>query len=148
MLSGEAVKALTISQPFASLIADGKKWVENRNWATRYRGPLAIHAGKGTQYMTRKELAEVPHGCIVAVASLVGCVNLASARKWAEDREHWGGSTLGEGTQLTVRDLLAHEHAEGPWCWILEDVQKLESPVAVAGAQGLWVWDERLVSSR
>jgi len=50
------MKALTISQPYASLIASGEKWVENRTWATRYRGPLAIHAGRGTQYLSRDEL--------------------------------------------------------------------------------------------
>jgi len=52
------MKALTISQPFASLIASGSKFVENRTWPTSYRGPLAIHAGKGTQYMTRREMSE------------------------------------------------------------------------------------------
>lgn len=41
------MKALTISQPYASLIARGEKFVENRRWPTPYRGPLAIHAGKG-----------------------------------------------------------------------------------------------------
>jgi len=37
------MKALTISQPYASLIVSGKKWVENRTWGTSYRGMLAIH---------------------------------------------------------------------------------------------------------
>jgi hypothetical protein len=61
-----AVKALTIFQPFAAMIATGAKFVENRSWETRYRGPLAIHAGKGTQYLTAAELREVPHGGFVA----------------------------------------------------------------------------------
>jgi len=55
------MKALTISQPYASLIASGEKWVENRSWPTGYRGPLAIHAGKGTQYLDRRELAEIDY---------------------------------------------------------------------------------------
>lgn len=40
------VKALTIRQPWASLIAAGVKTIETRSWWTRYRGPIAIHAGK------------------------------------------------------------------------------------------------------
>ncbi len=40
------MKALTIRQPWASLIAAGVKTIETRSWSTRYRGPLAIHAGK------------------------------------------------------------------------------------------------------
>lgn len=39
------MKALTIRQPWASLIAAGVKTIETRSWSTRYRGPLAIHAG-------------------------------------------------------------------------------------------------------
>ena len=46
------MKALTVSQPYASMIGP-EKWVENRRWYTPYRGRLAIHAGKGTQYLTR-----------------------------------------------------------------------------------------------
>jgi hypothetical protein len=38
-------KAITVLQPWASAIAFAGKDVENRDWPTRYRGPLAIHAG-------------------------------------------------------------------------------------------------------
>ena len=38
------MKALTIWQPWASLIARGVKQYETRSWATKYRGPIAIHA--------------------------------------------------------------------------------------------------------
>ncbi len=72
------MKALTISQPFASLIADGEKWIENRTWQAFYRGRLAIHAGRGTQYLDKEELAEYPTGCIVAFATLTGCIQ----KKW------------------------------------------------------------------
>lgn len=40
------MKALTIRQPWASLVALGVKTILTRSWSTRYRGPLAIHAGK------------------------------------------------------------------------------------------------------
>lgn len=38
------MRALTIRQPFALLIVDGIKPIENRTWSTNYRGPLLIHA--------------------------------------------------------------------------------------------------------
>lgn len=38
------MKALTIWQPWASLIACGAKQYETRSWPTKYRGPIAIHA--------------------------------------------------------------------------------------------------------
>ncbi|CAB3972312.1 MULTISPECIES: ASCH domain-containing protein [Burkholderia] len=46
------MKALSIRQPWAWLIAAGHKDIENRAWRTAYRGPLLIHASKG---MTRQE---------------------------------------------------------------------------------------------
>ncbi len=39
-------RALTLHQPWASLIAVGAKSIETRSWRTKYRGPLVIHAGK------------------------------------------------------------------------------------------------------
>lgn len=108
------MKALTISQPFASLIADGHKWIENRCWETRYRGPLAIHAGKGTQYLDRHELMEYPSG-VLAVCQLVACFRLEDL-----DRLHARLRDVGR----TVEEVRNHEHAEGPWCWMLADVEK------------------------
>lgn len=40
------MKALSINQPWAWLIVNGHKTVENRNWDTSYRGWFLIHAGK------------------------------------------------------------------------------------------------------
>jgi hypothetical protein len=40
------MKAISIKQPWASLIIEGLKPVENRTWKSNYRGPLLIHASK------------------------------------------------------------------------------------------------------
>ncbi|TYQ29982.1 ASCH domain-containing protein [Pseudanabaena sp. UWO310] len=45
-------KALSIRQPWAWLIANGYKDIENRSWSTSFRGEFFIHASKG---MTGKE---------------------------------------------------------------------------------------------
>lgn len=124
------MKALTISQPYASLIASGEKWVENRAWGTDYRGPLAIHAGKGTQYLDKQQLAEYPTSQIVAVCDLVACISIAGPRRW--DRS----TVLADG--ITVDDVFKHMHTEGPWCWVLKHVRRLPSGVWCRGMQGLW----------
>lgn len=41
------MRGLTLTQPWASLVAIGAKTIETRSWGTAYRGPLAIHAGQG-----------------------------------------------------------------------------------------------------
>ena len=131
------MKALTISQPYASLIAYGDKWVENRRWPTKYRGPLAIHAGKGTQYMTRREMEEerLPTGCIVAIVDLVNCVPL----DWAVDQlNETGDFKVGPGELYRLSSLLNHEHTEGPYCWILGNQRHLRPVIEVTGQLGLW----------
>lgn len=40
------MKCLTLHQPYATLLGLSVKRIETRSWSTRYRGPLAIHAGK------------------------------------------------------------------------------------------------------
>lgn len=50
------MKALSIRQPWAWLIVNGHKNIENRTWPTRVRGPVLIHASKG---MTKSEYDDV-----------------------------------------------------------------------------------------
>jgi hypothetical protein len=47
MLGKEHMKAITLTQPWATLVAIGEKQIETRSWSTLYRGPLAIHAAAG-----------------------------------------------------------------------------------------------------
>jgi hypothetical protein len=116
-------KALTVCQPYAHLIALGVKPIENRTWETGYRGLLLIHAGKSRAWLEPEDVADYPamaFGAVVAVAQLVACLHLD--RAWPT---RWS-------------PLQAHEHAHGPWCWILDDIRRLSEPVPVLGSQGLW----------
>ncbi len=129
---------LTVSQPHASLIADGSKFVENRTWSTGYRGLLAIHAGKGSRYLSRADLATFTTSAIVAVAVLRVCVNLDHLSRAFENGvvpECWEKAGLNE---LDMEKVLSHEHTEGPVCWVLSDIHKLGEPLPCSGARGLW----------
>lgn len=48
------MRALTLTQPWATLVAVGVKRIETRSWHTPYRGPLAIHAAKAMPPAARK----------------------------------------------------------------------------------------------
>ena len=133
------MRALTVIQPFAELIAAGVKRVENRTWGTGYRGLLAIHAGKALKYgadrvedMARDwfdlDPAQLAFGAVVAVAELVDCVQLVGdgiTPEWAKRKHPW---------------LDTHEHREGPVCWVLANVRRLAVPIPVTGERGLWGW--------
>lgn len=49
------MKAISIRQPWAWLIVNGFKDIENRSWPTQFRGRIYVHAGKG---MTEDEYLE------------------------------------------------------------------------------------------
>lgn len=129
------MKALTICQPYAELIARGEKRVENREWPTHYRGLLYIHAGKSRDWMNDDGVTEFEYdipvkemafGAIVAVAELTGCVPYDAAIDGVYTAQ-WPW-------------LRKHEHTNGPWCWILENVRRVK-PIPWRGALGLWDCD-------
>ena len=138
------MKAVTVSQPYASLIADGfeKKPVENRRWATAYRGPLAIHSGKGTQYLDRKELRVYPIGKVIVTCQLIACFEVAAAVLMVDQNKIPRELKAYGWTPDQMRWLLDHEHCVGRFAWVLTDMKKLAIPIPAKGKQGLWEWDE------
>ena len=53
------LKAISIRQPWAWLIVNGYKDVENRIWATSLRGRVLIHAGASKSDTTPEALAHI-----------------------------------------------------------------------------------------
>ena len=95
------MKVIVIRQPWAWLIVNGFKDIENRTWHTRYRGALLIQASanlptkrKLEEYRTlaRKRGAELPEefetGGIVGMVQLEDCVT-KSQNKWFEGPVGW-----------------------------------------------------------
>ncbi len=80
------MKAISIRQPWAWLIVNGYKDIENRSWRTKYRGQVLIHASQGvkkSEYERAKELTDLlgitlptsfETGGIVGVATITDCV--------------------------------------------------------------------------
>lgn len=138
------MKAITIYQPWATLIAIGAKKFETRSWPTRYRGQLAIHAGKKNEEVAcqevpiRKALEEygynvfnLPTGAIIV--ELVDC--LKSVDTWTDGYEL-------EGRRLVYSpEYEFGDFTPGRYAWELTDVKLLPQPVPAKGQQGLWNWN-------
>jgi hypothetical protein len=90
------MRALSILQPWAWLICEGYKPIENRSWYSSYRGPFAIHAGKRWGLEQAHDLESIarafPHiplpnareferGGVVGTAVMTDCVS--------ESRSEW-----------------------------------------------------------
>lgn len=81
------MKALTLQQPWATLLATGRKRIETRSWKTSYRGPIAIHAAARIPARIKNEVLE-PVGVRIhpvdnPVAWALHCAGYAA---WGEDR--------------------------------------------------------------
>jgi len=136
------MKALTLTQPWATLVAIGAKRIETRSWKTSYRGPLAIHAAKEfpkearkftTQpvcYESMRRIARMemrangwrayPLGCIIATCRLTNVLPVVSLEPLSELERAFG------------------DYSPGRFAWILQDVKPLPQPVPMKGALGLW----------
>jgi len=79
------IKALSIRQPWADLVACGQKTIETRTWATKYRGWLLICASKDKDYSDRT-------GCALALARLVECRPMIEADEEEADCRVYDGA--------------------------------------------------------
>lgn len=156
------MKALTLTQPWATLVAIGAKRIETRSWPTKYRGPLAIHAGAGLgpvggklalvdlchrepfydalQAASIRRATSLPFGAIVATCELRAVRPIG--------REQNGDATILADDMLSFTPILGNErafgdYAPGRFAWLLADVQPLAEPIPARGALGLWEWNER-----
>ncbi len=88
--------ALSLRQPWAALLALGRKTVEVRSWSTDRRGLVLIHASRqvddrpeawaGLNGLDQeRKLAELQGG-IIGAAELVGCRAYSSRSSFARDR--------------------------------------------------------------
>ena len=122
------MKALTLTQPWASLVASGRKQVETRSWYSSYRGPLYIHAAKRFPTSAKRFAAELsgnpatvrymPLGAIVARCYLLDCRTV-------------------EHVQVTEQERKYGDYSPGRYAWILTNIEWLE-PTPCKGALGLW----------
>lgn len=142
------MKAITLTQPWATLVALGKKKIETRSWSTDYRGPLAIHAAKGFPDWARQmchnsvfadalELAGIGHpddlplGVVVATCELVKVERITMFIELPPDPEFQFGN-----------------YEVGRYLWHLANIKRLKEPVPARGALSLWEWDQALLRSK
>ncbi len=150
------MKTLTLTQPWASLVACGAKRIETRSWQTAYRGPLAIHAAKGfpayakdlakcrkivdllTPHLgsksEREYLIRMPFGSVVATCTLVDILPVESVGCLS-------GVFDDHPTLDTEQERYFGNYDPGRFGWVLENVKPLPSPDPCRGALSLWDWD-------
>lgn len=136
------MKALSLWQPWATLVAIGAKRVETRSWSTAHRGPLAIVSTAITKksilsvYMMyptiRRALRDagyspadsLPDGVVLATVDLVDCVEMTADNMPSPDSDEF---TFGD-------------YRIGRFMWKLDNFLLLAAPIPARGRQMLWEW--------
>jgi len=77
------MKVLSLRQPWADLIVDGRKKVETRKWNTSYRGWFWVHASKSVDWNACKKLGVTPS----ATMAVIGKAFLESVKKYETEKE-------------------------------------------------------------
>ena len=133
----EAQYALSLTQPWATLVAVGAKTLETRSWGTDYRGPLAIHASKRWIKEDRALVYDEPFntalwkygfdnqplGVVLAIVDLVYCYPIVGVAGIPPEPE-----------------LSFGNYEFGRYVWRLENVRRLAVPIPAKGSLGLWEW--------
>jgi activating signal cointegrator 1 len=164
------MKVLTLTQPYATLVAIGAKQIETRSWATSYRGPLAIHAGKGpgllgsykamldlcgtqpffdalmpivpnyNRYCDRESIFDLLPVGAIVAVCELVCCKLITGGR---DRDGWYG-VAGRDWPITDQERAFGDYSDGRYAWLLADIRALPEPIPARGAQGLWSWADDL----
>jgi hypothetical protein len=118
------VRALSVRQPWATLIISGRKTIELRTWETGYRGRVWIHAAAAVNESmeSRFGIVSPPRGAFLGLVDLVTIVSIDSDR-WAE----WRDVHLDPG-----------QYTPGYFGWVFSDPEQLARPVPARGHPGLY----------
>lgn len=132
------MKALTVLQPWASLLVRGAKVHETRSWQTAHRGPILIHAGRRFPDSARDLAAlepffsalgrtrpnDLPRGAILGVATIADCIPTEALADLAPAERAFG------------------DYNPGRWAWHITDPTPLAVPIACNGKLGLFDVDD------
>lgn len=151
------MKALTLTQPWATLVAIGAKRIETRSWSTKYRGWLAIHAAKKipTEYQSlwlRDPFLSALCGAgVVSVgpATIIGAD--AVSYQLNQDRLPLGCVVavckvvrcwkIGKDDGIPEPEHSFGDYTPGRYAWLLTNIRMLSEPIPAKGALGLWEWN-------
>ena len=130
-------KCITIKQPWASLIVEGIKDIENRTWKTNFRGRALVHAG--AKQLNSKDLFSIekvneihpdllddiedcnlPTGAIIGSVEVVDCV-INHASIWTEKSSEF----MLQGGKLIYN-------------WVLSNPIKFPKPIPIKGKLSFW----------
>lgn len=134
------MRAISVHQPWTSIIANRLKEFETRHWSTDYRGFLAIHA---TKQWTKEEIRvlamyrkhfpealkvipqEPPLSAVLCVVKLLDVLPTDEVR-----------------TGISFMERCFGNFEPGRFAWQMEVVEVFDPPIPAKGQRMFWRWDQ------
>lgn len=133
------MKAITLLQPWATLVVRGEKTIETRNWNTHHRGAILIHASKGyageivaSAHSFKKRIKDfhtLPFGAIIGKAILTEVIRLP-VHNLSDELMN----------QFTLEDKAFGDYSHGRYAWMLEDAIEFTKPIKSKGSLHIWTY--------
>jgi len=134
-------KALTLWQPWASLIIWGEKEIETRGWQRPYRGLLAIHAAKTPPTLDlmsdtarrNAKAAMTQHNVTLnalPLGAVLGIVELRVIRPIPSNAKDL----------ISPKEFHFGDYTPGRYAWFVKVVEVFPRPIPAKGMQTLWDW--------
>lgn len=141
------MRALSLTEPWATLVALGAKRMETRSWPCYYHGPLAIHSAKN---YSKREFADLTHrepfysalrpgsiysypemhcGSVIAITSIIQC-------------EFTDSIAVLDRLEADPREREFGNYEAGRFAFILGPITRIK-PMPAKGSRRLWEWDAR-----
>lgn len=119
------MKTLSLKQPYAELILEGKKTIELRKWNTHFRGDFLIHSSKTPDMNAMKKFGfnELPNGFILGKANLVDVKRYVNEEEYFKDRDKHLSSNFW-----------------GDFGFVLRDIERI-TPISAKGNLNFWEFD-------
>ena len=126
------MKAFTVKQPWAQLICDGIKPIENRTWKTNFRGRVLIHASAKPERVTLEMEGQ----------ATVKEIEMLSALNFAEENNLFG-CIIGS---VEIVDCVQNHPSmwadKGIWNWVLAKPVLFAKPIEnVKGKLSFWDYE-------
>ncbi len=128
------MKVLSLTEPFATLIHEKKKFIETRSWKTNYRGELYIHASmtkvsksdlENKELMSLVDDKNMNFGYIICKCNLVDCIYMTKEYVESIKRNNY-------------QEYICGEYKEGRYAFVLENIIPLENPIKAKGQLNIW----------
>ena len=116
------MKCLSICQPFAELIVQGKKTIELRKWNTKFRGEFLVHAAKNILIEDCRRMKISPSS--IMTGAIIGKVNLVDVKKYDSDKELYIDKKKHHSVSYNTKSKYG---------FILENPKKLLVPITYSG---------------